>query len=208
MKKTLLIAACMLAATSFVFAQNDKTFYDKNGQRVEYKYPKFHGTVMSTPNKVDYGFFYGYGLPNLANTGGLVLDINCRNSNYRTRLALEGVERWYWVGAAVEAQYLLPIVGGLYFYPTVGVRGEIHNLKSWRNSYCEKHDIAYDPTSEPDWGAGCWGVGGQFGGGLEYQFCPYVALFAEGKYLVMYNTNSRWQANVGLTFHFGKGHRQ
>ena len=206
MKKFLLIALTLMMTASFAFAQSSATnYYDKNGNKVEYKHPKFHGTVMSRPNKVDYGFYYGYGRPNVANTGGLVLDINCMNNNYRTRLALEGVERWYWGGASVQAQYLIPIVGGLYFYPSVGIRGEVHAVDSWRKSYCKKHDIVYDP--EDTWGPGSWGVGGEVGGGLEYQFCPYVALFAEGQYYMMYNTNFRWQANVGLTFHFGKGHR-
>ena len=100
---------------------------------------------------------------------------------------------------------MIPIVGGLYLYPSVGIRGEIHDLPYWRKSYCEKHDLVYDPNES--WGPGSWGVGGEFGGGLEYQFCPYVALFAEGKYYIFYNTTDRWQANAGLTFHFGKGHR-
>jgi len=207
MKKTLLIVACMLAATSFAFAQSSATnYYDKSGNRVEYKHPKFHGTVMSRPNKVDYGFFYGYGGKALANTGGLVLDINCMNNNYRTRIALEGLERWYWGGVSVQAQYLIPVVGGLYFYPSVGVRGEVHNVDHWREDYCEKKGIAYDPEAE--WGPGSWGIGGEVGGGLEYQFCPYVALYIEGKYDMLYNTISRWNANIGLTFHFGKGHRE
>lgn len=206
MKKSLLIALTLMMTASFAFAQSSATnYYDKNGNKVEYKHPKFHGTVMSRPNKVDYGFYYGYGRPNVANTGGLVLDINCMNNNYRTRLTLEGVERWYWGGVSVQAQYLIPIVGGLYFFPSVGVRGEVHAVDSWRMSYCKNHNIMYDP--EDTWGPGSWGVGGEVGGGLEYQFCPYVALFAEGKYYMMYNSNFRWQANVGLTFHFGKGHR-
>lgn len=197
MKKTILMAVCLLLTASFAFAQSDTTSNKKNS--------KFHGTVMSKPNKVDYGLYYGYGGGNLANTGGLVLDINCAKNNYRTRIALEGLERWYWVGASVHAQYLIPIVGGLYLYPSVGIRGEIHAADGWRMAYCDKHNIEYDPNAK--WGPGSWGIGGDFGGGLEYQFCPYVALFAEGKYQVMYNTNHRWQANVGLTFHFGKGHR-
>jgi len=212
MKKTLIMAVLFMAATSFVFAQNDT----KNGDKTEPKHPKFHGTVMSKPNKVDYGFYYGYGLPNLANTGGLVLDINCANNNYRTRLAVEGLER-FWNADGVKdagvafavsahAQYLIPIVGGLYFYPSVGIRGEVHNKTHWRREYCAKHEIAFDPNDT--WGPGSWSVGADFGGGLEYQFCPYVALFAEGRYTVQYNTNFRWQANVGLTFHFGKGHRE
>lgn len=201
MKKTIILAIGFVMAASFAFAQP----ISSSSNPSNYKHPKFHGTVMSKPNKVDYGFFYGYGLPDAANTIGLVLDINCARNNYRTRLTLEGLEEWYWVGASVQAQYLIPIVGGLYLYPSVGIRGEIHNTDFWRKSYCEKHDMIFDP--EDSWGAGSWGIGGEFGGGLEYQFCPYVALFAEGKYTVMYNSNFRWMANAGLTFHFGKGHR-
>lgn len=200
MKKTILMAVCLLLTASFAFAQSDTTSNKKNS--------KFHGTVMSKPNKVDYGLYYGYGADRLGNTGGLVLDINCAKNNYRTRIIAEGLERWYWVGVSVHAQYLIPIAGGLYFYPSVGIRGEIHNLKHWEQSYCDKHGIEDDPTAKPNWGYGCWGIGADFGGGLEYQFCPYVALFAEGKYSVLYNTNHRWQANIGLTFHFGKGHRE
>lgn len=219
MKKTILMAVCFILTASFAFAQSDTTYTKKKNAKVqdttyqtkgnvdvEKKNSKFHGTVMSKPNKVDYGFYYGYGAGRMANTGGLVLDINCAKNNYRTRIAIEGMERWYWVGASVQAQYLIPIVGGLYLYPSVGIRGEIHDVYGWRKEYCDKHNIEYDPNAK--WGPGSWGIGGDFGGGLEYQFCPYVALFAEGKYSVMYNTNHRWQANIGLTFHFGKGHRE
>ena len=195
-RKTILVAVIVLAAAISAFAQDNTSTY---------KHPKFHGTVMGKPNKVDYGIMAGYGAPDVAWTGGLVLDINCANNNYRTRLTVEGLERWYWPGVSVQAQYLIPVVGGLYFYPSVGIRGEVHNLDHWRSSYCQKHDMMYDP--DEDWGPGSWGVGGEFGAGLEYQFCPYVALFVEGKYMVMYNTNFRWQANAGLTFHFGRGHR-
>ena len=106
---------------------------------------------------------------------------------------------------SAHAQYLVPLVGGLYLYPSVGLRAELHNQYHWRSNYCRKHDIAFDPDA--NWGPGSWGIGADFGLGLEYQFCPYVALFAEGKYSVMYNTNARWQTNLGLTFHFGQGHR-
>ena len=202
-RKTIIMAVMMLTAAIGAFAQNNSSYSSRN--TTEYKHPKFHGTVMGKPNKVDYGFYFGYGAADLAWTGGLVLDINCANNNYRTRLTLEGLERWYWPGVSVQAQYLIPVVGGLYFYPSVGIRGELHNLDHWRSSYCQKHDMMYDPNE--NWGPGSWGIGGEFGAGLEYQFCPYVALFAEGKYMVMYNTNFRWQVNWGLTFHFGKGHR-
>lgn len=202
MKKIILLATVFVAASTLCFAQNNT----KYGEKAETsKESKFHGTVMSKPNKVDYGFYFGYGGDHLAWTGGLVLDINCARNNYRTRIAVEGLERWYWPAVSVHAQYLMPIAGGLYFYPSVGIRGEIHLRNAWRKSYCEKHDIVYDPDAE--WGPGSWGVGADLGGGLEYQFCPYVALFAEGRYTIMYNTNFRWQANLGLTFHFGKGHR-
>ena len=202
MKKVILLAAVFVAASTFCFAQNNT----KYGEKAETaKQAKFHGTVMSKPNKVDYGFYFGYGGDKLAWTGGLVLDINCARNNYRTRIAVEGLERWYWPAVSVHAQYLLPIAGGLYFYPSVGIRGEIHLRNAWRQAYCEKHDLVYDPDAK--WGPGSWGVGADFGGGLEYQFCPFVALFAEGRYTVLYNTNFRWQANLGLTFHFGKGHR-
>lgn len=213
MKKVILLAAVFVAASTFCFAQNNT----KYGEKAETtKQSKFHGTVMSKPNKVDYGFYFGYGGDCLAWTGGLVLDINCARNNYRTRIAAEGLQK-FWnkgtgvnnagvgFGVSVHAQYLIPIAGGLYFYPSVGIRGELHNQTNWEKSYCDKHNLIYDPSNE--WGPGSWGVGGDFGGGLEYQFCPYVALFAEGKYSVMYNTNFRWQANLGLTFHFGKGHR-
>lgn len=205
MKKIMLLAALFVAASSFCFGQNATTYTTENGKKAEEKNPKFHGTVMSKPNKVDYGFYLGYGGGHLAWTGGLVLDINCARSNYRTRIALEGIQRWYWPGVSVHAQYLIPVVAGLYFYPSVGIRGEIHAVDFWREEYCTKHNIAFDPNDT--WGPGSWGIGGDFGAGFEYQFNPYVALFAEGKYSVMYNTNSRWQANLGLTFHFGKGHR-
>lgn len=201
MKKSILLAALFIAATSFVLAQNNT----ENGKKSEEKNAKFHGTVMSKPNKVDYGFYFGYGGDCLAWTGGLVLDINCAHNNYRTRIAVEALERWYWPAVSVHAQYLLPIAGGLYFYPSVGIRGEMHLRDGWRKSYCEKHDLVFDPNAK--WGPGSWGVGADFGGGLEYQFCPFVALFAEGRYTVLYNTNFRWQANLGLTFHFGPGHR-
>ncbi len=199
MKKIIALVACLVAATTFTFAQNTTV----NGEKVK-KENKFHGTVMSKPNIVDYGFYYGYGAPDLANSAGLVLDINCEKNNYRTRITLEGMERWYWGGVSVQAQYLIPIVGGLYLYPSIGIRGEVHNLNHWRRAYCDKHEGAVNE----DWGAGSWGIGGEVGGGLEYQFCPYVALFVEGKYDMLYNTNFRWNANVGMTFHFGQGHRK
>lgn len=203
MKRIILLAAVFVAATTFCFAQNNT----KYGEKAETnRQSKFHGTVMSKPNKVDYGFYFGYGGDCLAWTGGLVLDINCARNNYRTRIAVEGLERWYWPAVSVHAQYLLPIAGGLYFYPSVGIRGEIHLRSNWERAYCEKHNLVYDPDAQ--WGPGSWGVGADFGGGLEYQFCPFVALFAEGRYTVLYNTNFRWQANLGLTFHFGQGHRK
>ena len=214
MKKSILLAALFVAATSFVFAQNTT----ENGKKTEDKNAKFHGTVMSKPNKVDYGFYYGYGLPSLAHTVGLVLDINCKDNNYRTRIAAEALQR-FWnadgvknagVGFAVSvhAQYLLPIAGGFYFYPSVGIRGEIHNANNWVRDYYKKHEELGNPDPNEKWGPGTWGIGADFGGGFEYQFCPYVALFAEGRYSVLYNTNFRWQANLGLTFHFGQGHRK
>lgn len=215
MKKSILFAALFIAATSFVFAQNNT----ENGKKTDEKNSKFHGTVMSKPNKVDYGFYFGYGGKTLAWTGGLVLDINCKNNNYRTRIAAEGLQRFFnangvhgvkgaGVGFAVSvhAQYLLPIAKGFYFYPSVGIRGEIHNGYNWRDDYVfEKFGVHADRNDT--WGRGSWSVGADFGGGFEYQFCPFVALFAEGKYTVQYNTLNRWQANLGLTFHFGPGHR-
>ena len=49
MRKTIILAVCLITATSFAFAQKNQTFYDKNGQTMRtthYKNDKKEGTEL------------------------------------------------------------------------------------------------------------------------------------------------------------------
>lgn len=200
MKKTILLAALLVAAMTVSFAQENQT---KNGKK-ENKESNWHGTRIGREYQTDYGLTLGYGNQNLGFWGAFVFDVNAAHQNYRTRFMLGGVERWYWPMLTVDAQWLLPFCDGFYFYPSVGVQGELHNVDRWTNMYLAQHpDVTVDPES--NWGPGSWGIGLNVGGGLEYQINSHIALFAEGRYGFMYNTNSRWSVNAGIIMNFSKG---
>ena len=200
MKKTILLAALLVAAMTVSFAQENQT---KNGKK-ENKESNWHGTRIGREYQTDYGLTLGYGRPDVGFWGAFVFDVNAAHQNYRTRFMLGGVERWYWPQLSVDAQWLLPFCDGFYFYPSVGVQGELHNVSHWRTNYLAQHpDVTVDP--ENNWGPGTWGVGLNVGGGLEYQINSHIALFAEGRYGFMYNTTSRWSVNAGIIMNFSKG---
>lgn len=197
-KLTLILAALLMAATTF--AQQTTA----NGSKTESKKDKWHGTRIGREYQTDYGLTLGYGGKCMAFNGNFVFDVNAAHQNYRTRFMLGGVERWYWPQLSVDAQWLLPFCDGFYFFPSVGVRGELHNVANWKNTYlAENPDVVLDPESK--WGPGSWGIGAQLGGGLEYQINSHIALFAEGRYYLMYNSVNNWNVNVGIIMNFSKG---
>ena len=199
MKKLTLILA-IVAACVCAFAQQTTA----NGNKTTDKSDKWHGTRIGRNYQTDYGISLGYGGGNLAWWGNFVFDVNAAHQNYRTRFEAGGVERWYWPVLSVEAQWLLPFCDGFYFFPSVGVQGELHNTTNWKNAFLANHP---DATVDPDakWGPGSWGMGINLGGGLEYQINHHIAVFAEGRYSLMYNTNSRWSCNVGVVMNFSQG---
>lgn len=200
MKKTILLAALLVAAMTVSFAQENQT---KNGKK-ENEESNWHGTRIGREYQTDYGLTLGYGGQCMAFNGNFVFDVNAAHQNYRTRFMLGGVERWYWPQLSVDAQWLLPFCDGFYFFPSVGVRGELHNIESWKNAYYAQHtDEVRDP--EAKWGRGSWGIGAQLGGGLEYQINSHIALFAEGRYYLMYNSVNNWNVNAGIIMNFSKG---
>lgn len=169
MKKILAIAAILFAVAVSANAQD-----------------KQHGTIMGQ-NKVNYGVTAGVGPKSLLNNFAYaVVDVNVANTNLRFRTEAGLMERWVSPAASVNVQYLFPIVGGLYIYPTVGVYAELHD-----KSNC----LGLDEKE--------FSFGGQFGLGLEYQFSEKVGLFVEGGYQVLTPTASRPAVNAGLMFHFG-----
>ncbi|MCQ2272830.1 MAG: autotransporter outer membrane beta-barrel domain-containing protein [Bacteroidales bacterium] len=200
MKKSFILAALLLAAMTMSFAQESSSQDEKEKFRKE----KWHGTVIGKAYLTDYGLTAGYGLPSICLWGDLVMDINCKNNNYRTRIMAGCLERWYWPELSVNAQYLLPICRGFYFFPSVGLHGELHNTMRWKEAYQGKHPEA-QIKENPKWGPGSWGMGVQLGGGLEYQINQHIAIFAEARYSFMYNTVSHWTANLGVVMNFSKG---
>ncbi|MCQ2139770.1 MAG: porin family protein [Bacteroidales bacterium] len=168
MKKILAIAAILFAVAVSANAQD-----------------KQHGTIMGQ-NKVNYGVTAGYGTGLLGLEGAAVIDANITNTNLRFRTTVGLMEAWVSPAASVNVQYLLPLFGGLYVYPSVGVYAELHD-----KSAC----LGLDEKE--------FSFGGQFGVGLEYQFSEKVGLFVEGGYQVLTPTASRPAVNAGLMFHFG-----
>lgn len=177
MKKILAIAAILFAVAVSANAQD-----------------KQHGTIMGQ-NKVNYGITAGYGTDLLGLEGAAVLDFNVTNTNVRFRTSLGLMEKWISPAVSVNAQYLLPLFGGLYVYPSVGVYAESHNTKNCLNEQ-ERTELGFK-------GETVFSFGGQFGLGLEYQFSEKVGLFVEGGYQVLTPTASRPAVNAGLMFHFG-----
>lgn len=169
MKKILAIAALVFAVLTTANAQE-----------------KFHGTIMGQ-NTVTYGVSGGYGTDLLGLFSNVVVDVNVANTNVRFRTMAGLMEKWVSPAASVNVQYLVPLFGGLYIYPTVGVYAELHD-KSACLQINEK----------------VFSFGGQFGAGLEYQFSEKIGLFVEGGYQVLTPTASRPAVSAGLMFHFGK----
>lgn len=109
--------------------------------------------------------FCTVGLHTGAYTGdfGLGVNLDFYAGNWRGRLLLDGGnlfnEAPVWFAPAVDFHYVINIVGGLNFYPIVGVNTMM------TNKY--------------------FNLGLDLGAGIEYCFTDRFSLFAEGKYQYM-----------------------
>lgn len=178
MKKLIAIATILFAFAASAVAQD-----------------KQHGTIMGQ-NTVNYGIAAGYGTDLLGLYGNAVVDFNMANTNVRFR-AKAGLMEFAKISpaASVDVQYLLPLFGGLYLYPSVGVYGEYHDTRNCMSTEGrEKYGFNKETVIS---------FGGQFGAGLEYQFNEHFGIFVEGKYQVLTPTPSRIAASAGVMFHFG-----
>lgn len=167
MKKFFAIAAVILAVSFSAQAQS-----------------KHQGTRMSQC-PVNIGVAAGYGTGDLGGFAHVVADFNVMNTNVRFRTTLGLMERWVSPAASVNVQYLLPLFGGLYLYPSVGAYAELHDMKNCHD--VDKKEFSY---------------GGVFGGGLEYQFSEHFGFFVEGGYQVLTPAASRPAVSVGAMIHF------
>ena len=169
MKKFFATIAIIAAATAFCAAQNTTRIGEKHA--------------------VDFGAYYGFGNNSLGNFGGGFLDINARNSNFRTRFnfEIEQVKLAFCPGASVDFQYLAKLADGFYLYPFAGAEIEYHKVDNW--------------TSEFDYAP-------EAGLGLEYQFNSNFGLFLQGRY--RYNIAAKTNTisgQAGIVFAFGPGSR-
>lgn len=138
-----------------------------------------------------FGGGYGYASGYLANHLAGFADYNFipaklpQNSYFRARLELNAdqIKENFSGSAAASFQYMQNIVSGLYVYPFVRVKGELHN--TWAN----KADFA------PGLGAG-----------LEYQFTHYIGVYAQGTYEYLCAAGAgRPGFQAGVVFAIGKG---
>lgn len=142
-------------------------------------------------HSVSFGAAYGYGSDPLANFAGGILDINLPGarlpgySYFRTRVEFDGdgITAGFAASLGAGFHYMQHIAAGLYVYPFVQVKGELHNA-AW-------------PT-KADFSPGA-------GAGLEYQFSSNIGAFVQGAYnYAVVEGISRPAAKVGLVFAFGK----
>lgn len=141
-------------------------------------------------HSVSFGAAYGYGSAPLANFASGMVDINLpgaklpKYSYFRTRIELNGDGLTAGFAASLGAgfQYMQHIAAGLYVYPFVQVKGELHS-----SAWPKKAD--FTPGA---------------GAGLEYQFSSNIGLFVQGAYdYALIEGSSRPAAKVGLVFAFG-----
>lgn len=185
MKKIYALIAVVLASCTLSFAQNQapqKAEQDQQTEKTEQKVSSLNTTRMGSEHRVNVGGYIGHGTGYFAHYGALFLDINSRTSNLRTRIHVGDMQRWFNPSVAVEEQYLFPVVGGLYVYPTAGLYSEFH----FTVDAAEKFIAA----------------GLQGGLGLEYQLNDNLGIFGEaGGQLLIFSPN-RFKVHFGITYAF------
>lgn len=169
MKKIFAIIAIIAAASVVCSAQNTTRIGEKHA--------------------VNFSAYYGYSTGTLSNFGGGSLDINARNSNFRTRLGfeIEQVQLAFCPAGYVDFQYLAKLAEGFYLYPFAGAELEYHDASNWDKKF------DYAP---------------QAGLGLEYQFNSNFGLFLQGRYRYgIAEKNNFISGQAGIVFAFGPGSR-
>ena len=170
MKRLFTIVLMLTVSAGIALSQTDASAQTGNTTRI------------GSEHRIDFGGYAGYGSDFLAHYAGIFVDINSRTSNLRTRVHFGDMQRWFNPYVAVEEQYLIPIVGGLYFYPSAGVYSELHLTVD--NA---EHKVA--PAA-------------QAGIGLEYQINDRCGLFAEYDAQLLYGAPSRLKGQFGISFAF------
>lgn len=144
-------------------------------------------TRIGQEHAVNFGAYYGYSSNTIANHGGLLLDLNARNSNLRTRFNFEvdQVKLAVCPSFGVNVQYLAKLAEGFFLYPFAGAAFEYHKASNWEKN-CD-----FAPEA---------------GLGLEYQFSSNFGIFAQGKYRYgITGSNSFIMGQAGILFAFGPG---